>query len=185
MINSLDEAVRYFKTKCLENKSVYYRSYPGRNGTIAYRIIDQRIPEHPISYMVFFKRETFHTFGRIYPQTFHKGEGQTVNLSILNIAAENNDIIAVVMPNESVWVCPADVWLSYVRNKNTIRTPSTEIGEEASIPDSMLLSWYQSSHAQMRSEQEYLTDRERWEKHIDEYTQGKNKKNRSTLDEFF
>jgi hypothetical protein len=138
MIENLGEAVRYFREKCLENKSMYIASFPGKKGTIAERISDQRLPDNPVIYAVFFKRETFHTFGYIFPQTHYRGEGQTVNLNALKTAAAFGDIIAVVMPDESVWICPASVWLSYVREYNTIRTPSTEIGEEASIPANML-----------------------------------------------
>lgn len=142
MINNLAEAVWYFRAKCLENKSVHTGYFYGKKGPIAERIVDQRIPKIPVGYAVFFKRDWFHVFGRFYPQTYHKGEGQTINLKALKDAVVYGDIIAVVMPDESVWVCPANVWLSYVRKHNTIRTPSTEIGEEASIPVTMMREWF-------------------------------------------
>jgi hypothetical protein len=138
MIENLQEAVRYFREKCLENKSEILEQIPGEKGAIAYRISELRLIEHPITYTVFFKRETFHAFGHFYPQTHYRGEGQTVNLNALKTAVVYNDIIVIVMPDESVYTCTSYDWLHYVVKYNTIRTPSTEIGEEASIPANML-----------------------------------------------
>jgi len=142
-INDIHSALRYFVTRCLRGDGRIIDQVDGAKGAIAYRVRNGRsdILRRVDHYMMFFKRENLHSFQHIFPGMKGSGEGQTINMRALRKAVSNKDHIAIVMPDGSVSIIDAGIWLDFAVNNNTIRVPSTETGEEASVPVSMLVSW--------------------------------------------
>lgn len=87
---------------------------------------------------LFFKRDWLHSYGHLFPSESWKGWGQTANLKVLRQAALDGAWIVVVAPSGAIYKCEARDWLDYAEKHGTIRTPSTEIGQEASIPSEMM-----------------------------------------------
>lgn len=135
MVENLQDALRIFVDRYLRGHGRVVEQCNGKKGIVAYRVVATHTGKY---YILFLKRDWYHTFSYRYPNTGHKGVGQTVNLGILRDAAQERDIIAVMMSDESVWILESEEWLSYVEEFNTYRTPSTETSEEASVPDNML-----------------------------------------------
>lgn len=85
-----------------------------------------------------FKRDWLHSYGALFPDEEWKGFGQTLNLRVLEKAAYDAAWVIVVLPSGAIYKCWASDWLEYAKEHKTIRVPSTEIGQEASIPTRML-----------------------------------------------
>lgn len=143
IINSVQEALLYFISHCLKGQSKTIETLNGAKGPVAYRVQNLRtdILKKVDTYCVFFKREYLHSFEYLYKNMKGWGEGQTLNLKMLRYAAQQGDWIAVVMPDERVEVMRAVHWLMFVSEHDTKRIPSGEIGEEASVPAKLLVSW--------------------------------------------
>ena len=92
---------------------------------------------------LFFKRDWLHSYGVLFPWESWKGWGQTVNYGLLKRAASEGAFIVVVTPDSEglpvIYAYGAKEWLDYAEQHNTIRKPSAEVGEEASIPANFLV----------------------------------------------
>lgn len=91
------------------------------------------------SYWILFKAAPFYEFSKYFPG--ETGKGQTLNLELLKRATNDESLILIAGPDEKFWVRGAYEWLKYAKEHGTIRRPSTEIGDEASIPLDFLLPW--------------------------------------------
>src|SRR5215213_2605546 len=134
MIQNLEEAVRFFRLKVLDNRGVITKRFDGTKGPIALRITVSNT-EH---YTVFYKKSWNKYFGKIWPRLGHE-IGQSAKLRIVEESANNLDVIGTVHPFYEAYVCQAKAWLDYAREHGTIRIPSTETEQEASVPRAMLL----------------------------------------------
>jgi hypothetical protein len=149
-IDSLADAVWYFLNEA-EYHSYKIVSRPmGARGPIC--VIAELISydkdnafgvteERKRRYYIFFKREFLHSFKYLFNMP-KEGFGQTVNYDILRQAGRDgmNTSIVIVMPPTSIYYIKAKDMLAYVQENNTIRTPSTEAGQEASVPARLLQS---------------------------------------------
>lgn len=130
-ITNLTEAVTHF-LESVGGRLV--RAENGANGPIAFVVRDSNGNRA----YVFFKRDWLHSYGTLYPQEAGRGFGQTFNLNVLRRAANENAFLVVVIPSGSIYGTGAKAVLNYAEERGTIRTPSTEIAQEASVPSSML-----------------------------------------------
>lgn len=130
-INNLTEAISLF-TKEIGGRLV--RLEQGSKGPMCAVLADG----HGNRAYLFFKRDWLHSYGKLFPDEEWKGFGQTLNLKILERAAYDAAWIIVILPNAAIYKCWGPDWLNYARKHNTIRIPSTEFGQEASIPTTML-----------------------------------------------
>lgn len=88
-------------------------------------------------FYVTLKRGPLGSFSKLYPKEAPT-VAQTMNLAILKQAADIDAMILIVTANSVVYGLAAREWLSYANKHGTIRTPSTEETEEASVPIRML-----------------------------------------------
>ncbi len=136
MIQSLKEAVEYFilqKRMQGAHNVIKYGFVNGNRGPICQHI---RVDGH--DYMIFFKREWFYMFGQIYGKQSRIGQSFSIRAINDKIAYLNKAVLTVVMPNQEILYCKVLDAAEYIEYENTVRTPSTESGEEGSIPSSML-----------------------------------------------
>jgi hypothetical protein len=181
LINNLAEAVRFYNEKILNDQGCIAKTFNGSRGPIAKRLI---VEKNAYNHIVFFKKSWHEFFGKQFRKTEQRG--QTCRLVVVQEAATFGEVIGVVHPDGGIYTCPAQDWLSYARQNGTVWIPKGEEEEEASIPASMMRPWnavvdQNSAHSTFETGSNNMTDRERWEKHIDDYSKGKLKKG-TTLD---
>ena len=135
MVNSLGEALERF---------ISYMTSQGRVCKYEGDVIGVRGAIMKITkvdsdyYCLFFKRDWLHAFKYI----FHKadeGWGQTFNMKALRQASMlRGSTLVVVDPKCKFYYAKTMDVLDYILAERTVRVPSTEIGEEGSIPARML-----------------------------------------------
>lgn len=136
ILSNLNEALKYFiGRRTEEGDRVEFLGYnKGNRGPVSANIsINNK------KYLLFFKRDWLHSFSYLFNKK-GQGWGQTFNMLTLGRAADDQYMIVVVMPNLSTYYVDALEAYRYVVEQNTIRVPSTETGEEGSIPARMLSS---------------------------------------------
>ncbi len=101
--------------------------------------------EIPKRYYVFFKREPFRSFGQTYRlvsknKPYQTILGQTISLSALQRAFNDNADIVIVMADKTIRRISAEKFWHYVEEHRTVRPASNSYpGEqEASIPMSIM-----------------------------------------------
>lgn len=147
IINSLNEAETLVKKVIYEGIWSDNRFPPGRwpatingiqgqSGFIAKVLSVQEHLGTVARLYVFFKRDTFHSFGRIFG--YGNEEGQTINLEALRKANYEDALLVVVYPDGTVSYCTAKEFMRFVIDHHTVRRPGREVSEEASAPAKML-----------------------------------------------
>jgi hypothetical protein len=137
MIQSLKEAVEYFilQKRLQGAKEIIKGGFcNGTKGPISQAV---RVDSH--DYMVFFKREWFYKFGIIYNKPTTR-IGQSFSVRAINYTVTNlyKAYLVVVMPNQQIFYVKATDAAEYIESNGTARTPSTESGDEGSIPATLL-----------------------------------------------
>lgn len=130
-IQNLTDALAYFTTFF---GGRFVRDEKGALGPMAFVLVDRLGNK----VFLFFKRGWLHSYGRLFPGEKWQGWGQTLNLAILKKAAAEKASIVIVMQEGEIYVLDAGDWLTFAETHKTVRTPTDEIGQEASIPAPML-----------------------------------------------
>jgi len=135
VVNSLDEALAYAaRTLYVKKRGIHMGSY----GHVAYWVamLDGSLAA------LCFKRDWLHSFPHLFPKWKGEGWGQTMNLNIINEAANRLARILIVMEDGTIYVKDARQWLYLAKTHESIRRPSTEDELEASIPARELVRIY-------------------------------------------
>lgn len=140
-ISDLRQAAEHF-ARFYKGRASLAGHVNGHRGIMAYAFKVKKLnPETHLGFMqshyVFFKRDWLMKGDSLF-QIHTGGFWQTLNLRLLERAALENAMIIVVMPHGEIYSMLAVDWLRYANEHGTIRTPSTEWGPEASVPQTLL-----------------------------------------------
>ena len=125
-VNSFADAVSLFKRE-IGGEQI------GSEGGVAAIVADDTK-----KYFVFFKRDWFNSYYRQFPTEQGMGYGQSVSLDILEKAADQGAIIAIVFPDGKIYGLPAFFWLQYAESHSTTRQPHGDSDVTASVPSRLL-----------------------------------------------